>query len=53
MAKTMQQTKLSAGMFALEAVSDSQRREPIIFGVDVIVIGPGAISTPIWSKAET
>jgi short-subunit dehydrogenase len=23
-----------------------------LWGIDVIVIGPGAVSTPIWSKAE-
>ena len=43
----------AASKFALEAVSDSLRRELIIFGIDVIVIGPGAIATPIWSKAST
>jgi NAD(P)-dependent dehydrogenase (short-subunit alcohol dehydrogenase family) len=37
---------------ALEAFSDSLRRELMIYGIDVIVIGPGAIVTPIWDKAE-
>ena len=37
---------------ALEAFSDSLRRELMIYGIDVIVIGPGAIATPIWDKAE-
>lgn len=37
---------------ALEALSDSLRRELIIHGVDVIAIGPGAIRTPIWAKAD-
>ncbi len=41
----------AASKFALEALSDSLRRELIIFAVDVIVIGPGAIATPIWGKA--
>ncbi len=41
----------SASKHALEAVSDSLRRELVIFGIDVIVIGPGAIATPIWDKA--
>lgn len=36
----------------LEALSDSLRRELLIHGIDVIVIGPGAISTPIWAKAD-
>jgi NAD(P)-dependent dehydrogenase (short-subunit alcohol dehydrogenase family) len=37
---------------ALEAFSDSLRRELMIYGVDVVVIGPGSIATPIWDKAE-
>jgi NAD(P)-dependent dehydrogenase (short-subunit alcohol dehydrogenase family) len=37
---------------ALEAFSDSLRRELMIYGIDVIVIGPGSIATPIWDKAE-
>lgn len=37
---------------ALEGYSKSLRRELLLFGVDVIVIGPGAIATPIWDKAE-
>jgi hypothetical protein len=37
---------------ALEAMSESLRRELALHGIDVIVIGPGAIKTPIWAKAE-
>jgi NAD(P)-dependent dehydrogenase (short-subunit alcohol dehydrogenase family) len=37
---------------ALEAFSDSLRRELMIYGIDVIAIGPGAVVTPIWDKAE-
>lgn len=37
---------------ALEAFSESLRRELIVHGIDVIVIGPGAIKTPIWTKAD-
>jgi NAD(P)-dependent dehydrogenase (short-subunit alcohol dehydrogenase family) len=37
---------------ALEAFSDSLRRELMIYGIDVVVIGPGAVATPIWDKAE-
>ena len=37
---------------ALEAFSDSLRRELMIYGIDVIAIGPGAVATPIWDKAE-
>jgi NAD(P)-dependent dehydrogenase (short-subunit alcohol dehydrogenase family) len=42
----------SSSKFALEGYSQSLRRELLLFGVDVIVIGPGAIATPIWDKAE-
>lgn len=42
----------SASKFALEGYSQSLRRELMIFGVDVIVIGPGAIATPIWGKVD-
>lgn len=37
---------------ALEAFTDSLRRELMIYGIDVIAIGPGAVDTPIWDKAE-
>jgi len=37
---------------ALEGYSKALRRELLLFGVDVIIIGPGAIATPIWDKAE-
>ncbi len=37
---------------AVEALSESARRELLVHGIDVVVIGPGAVSTPIWSKAE-
>jgi NAD(P)-dependent dehydrogenase (short-subunit alcohol dehydrogenase family) len=39
--------------FALEGLSESLRRELMLYGVDVIVIAPGAIATPIWDKADT
>lgn len=41
----------AASKHALEALSDALRRELLIYGVDVIVIQPGAIDTPIWDKA--
>ncbi len=41
----------SASKFAMEGYSQSLRRELMLYGVDVIVIGPGAIATPIWDKA--
>jgi NAD(P)-dependent dehydrogenase (short-subunit alcohol dehydrogenase family) len=37
---------------ALEAFTDSLRRELMLYGIDVIAIGPGAVVTPIWDKAE-
>ena len=41
----------AASKHALEALSDSLRRELMIYGVDVIVIQPGSVDTPIWDKA--
>ncbi len=38
---------------ALEAFGESLRRELMIYGIDVIAIGPGAVATPIWDKAES
>lgn len=42
----------AASKFALEAMSDSLRREVKGLGVHVALIEPGAISTPIWNKAR-
>ncbi|CCH51857.1 short-chain dehydrogenase/reductase SDR [Fibrisoma limi BUZ 3] len=36
--------------FAVEGLSHSLRRELQLYGIDVIVIGPGAVNTPIWDK---
>ncbi len=41
----------SASKFALEGLSESLRRELMIYGVDVILIAPGAVATPIWDTA--
>ena len=41
----------AASKHALEALSDSLRRELLIYGVDVVVIQPGTIGTPILDKA--
>ncbi len=42
----------AASKHAFEAISDALRRELMLYGVDVIVIEPGPIATPIWDKAE-
>jgi NAD(P)-dependent dehydrogenase (short-subunit alcohol dehydrogenase family) len=39
--------------FGLEGFSESLRREVQLLGIDVIVIAPGAVATPIWDKAES
>jgi NAD(P)-dependent dehydrogenase (short-subunit alcohol dehydrogenase family) len=41
----------AASKHALEAFSDVLRRELLIYGIDVIVIQPASIRTPIWDKA--
>ena len=40
----------AASKHAVEALSDSLRRELMPFGVKVIVIQPGPVATPIWFK---
>jgi len=40
----------TASKFAVEAFSDSLRREMLIYGVDVVLIEPGPIKTAIWDK---
>lgn len=39
--------------FGLEAMAEALRREMMVFGIDVIVIAPGPIATPIWDKTGT
>lgn len=40
----------AASKHALEAQSASLRRELLPYGIDVVVIEPGAVKTPIWTK---
>jgi NAD(P)-dependent dehydrogenase (short-subunit alcohol dehydrogenase family) len=41
-----------ASKHALEGWSECLRRELILYGIDVIIVAPGAVATPIWVKAE-
>jgi NAD(P)-dependent dehydrogenase (short-subunit alcohol dehydrogenase family) len=42
----------NASKFGLEGLSDSLRRELRPQGVDVILIEPGGVKTPIWKKGQ-
>lgn len=42
----------TATKHAMESVTDSLRRELKMFGIDAIVVAPGAVKTPIWDKAQ-
>ena len=41
-----------ASKCALEGYSQCLRRELMLYGIDVIVVAPGAVVTPIWDKAK-
>jgi len=41
----------TATKHALESLTDTVRMELKLFGIDAIVVGPGAVNTPIWQKA--
>jgi NAD(P)-dependent dehydrogenase (short-subunit alcohol dehydrogenase family) len=42
----------AASKRALEGMSHSLRRELMLFGIDVVIVNPGSVVTPIWDKAE-
>jgi len=42
----------AASKHAVEGFSESLRRELMLVGIDVIVIGPGSVKTAIWDKVE-
>lgn len=41
-----------ASKFGLEGLSESLRRELMLFGIKVVIVAPGHVATPIWDKAE-
>lgn len=40
----------NASKFGIEAIGDSLRQELRPFGMEVILVEPGAVATPIWDK---
>ena len=42
----------AASKHGLEGLSHSLRRELMLYGIDVILVNPGSVVTPIWDKAE-
>ena len=38
---------------ALEGLTGSWRKELMVYGIDMILIGPGSIKTPIWTKGQS
>ncbi|UCE87904.1 MAG: SDR family NAD(P)-dependent oxidoreductase [Deltaproteobacteria bacterium] len=43
----------AASKFALEAVTDSLRRELVPWGIEVSIVQPGSIATEIWRKGRS
>jgi len=41
-----------AGKHAVEGISHTMRKEFKRYGIDVVIIGPGPIQTPIWDKGS-
>jgi len=42
----------AASKHALEAMTDSLRRELMVYDIDVILVVAGAVATPIWEKVK-
>jgi|SRR5579859_350470 len=45
-------TPYTGSKHAVEGISHALRRELMRFGIDVVIIGPGAVQTPIWDKGS-
>lgn len=43
----------TASKAGLEGMSDSLRRELMLFGIDLVIIEPGAVSTAMYDKGES
>jgi NAD(P)-dependent dehydrogenase (short-subunit alcohol dehydrogenase family) len=41
-----------ASKFALEAIGDSLRRELRPWGIEISLVEPGAVTTPLWERGE-
>ena len=42
----------AASKHALEGLTKSLRKELGLYGIGCVIIGPGAVATPIWDKAD-
>jgi NAD(P)-dependent dehydrogenase (short-subunit alcohol dehydrogenase family) len=41
-----------ASKLAVEGLSDVMRRELKLYGIDVVIVAPGTVDTPIWDQPE-
>jgi NAD(P)-dependent dehydrogenase (short-subunit alcohol dehydrogenase family) len=42
----------NASKFALEGMSESLRRELMLFGIEVLVVAPGTVATTMWDRPD-